>query len=208
VRIIAPLERASVKSIEDMIDGALSHVVWQLNQHLRRTFLLEEDFAVLSNIVEQDGSLVPLVANKLVVFLVGIEQETAAHSSAEHARAGSSDTVHWVEPVFLNLLVMCAANFGGANYSEALKLLSGAIGFFQINAVLDHHNCPELDDRVERISFEIENLGLDQLHNLWGIHSGRYIPSVLYRLRMVSVDPNQANWRIPLIRQTENNVCN
>jgi len=63
-----------------------------------------------------------------------------------------------VEPVFLNLLAMCAANFGGANYFDALKLLSGAIGFFQINAVLDHHNCPELVDRAERISFEIENL--------------------------------------------------
>ena len=57
-----------------MIDAALGLMAGQLNEHLRRRFQLGEDLAVLSNLLEQNGTLVPLVANKLVLFLVGVER--------------------------------------------------------------------------------------------------------------------------------------
>ena len=60
-----------------MIDAALSLLAGQLNQHLRGSFDLTEDLVVLSNLHEQNGALVPLVANKVVLFLTGIERETA-----------------------------------------------------------------------------------------------------------------------------------
>jgi Pvc16 N-terminal domain len=186
-----------------MIDAALSQIVWQLNQYLRRTLVVEEDFAILSNVVDQDGSPVPIVANKLVIFLAGVERELNAYGNRETIRGSSGSEIRKSEPIFLNLLVMCAANLGGATYVEALKLLSCAIAFFQVNTILDHHNCPELDSRVERLSLEIENLSLDQLHNLWGIHSGRYLPSVLYRVRMVAIDPGYVVARMPTVRQIE-----
>jgi hypothetical protein len=62
-----------------MIDAALGLMAGQLNEHLRRRFQLGEDLAVLSNLLEQNGTLVPLVANKLVMFLAGVERDTLAH---------------------------------------------------------------------------------------------------------------------------------
>jgi hypothetical protein len=50
-----------------MIDVAISHIAAQLNLSLRRTLQVGEDVVVLSNIVEQDGTLAQHVANKLVV---------------------------------------------------------------------------------------------------------------------------------------------
>jgi hypothetical protein len=178
-----------------MIDAALSLMAGQLNEHLRRRFQLSEDLAVLSNLLEQNGSLVPLVANKLVLFLAGVERDTLAHR-AQTANLGlQAQQLATTPPVYLNLLVMCAANFSGGNYPEALKFLSSAIAFFQSCQVMDQHNAPGLDARLERLVLSIENLSSSEMHSLWGIHSGRYLPSVLYRVRMISVDGQQVMGR-------------
>ena len=183
-----------------MIDAALGLIARQLNEHLRRRFQLSEDLAVLSNLLEQNGTPVPLVANKLVLFLAGVERDTLAHR-APGARLGlQPQQLATGEPVYLNLLVMCAANFSGGNYPEALKFLSSAIAFFQSHHMLDQHNAPGLDARLERLMLSIENLSSSEMHSLWGIHSGRYLPSVLYRVRMISLDGQHVTGRDSSVR--------
>ena len=187
-----------------MIDAALGLMAGQLNEHLRRRFQLGEDLAVLSNLLEQNGTLVPLVANKLVLFLAGVERDTLAHRAAGVQNLGmQTQQLVANPPVYLNLLVMCAANFSGGNYPEALKFLSSAIAFFQSRQVLDQHNAPGLDARLERLVLSIENLSSSEMHSLWGIHSGRYLPSVLYRVRMISVDGEQVTGRESRVRRIE-----
>lgn len=187
-----------------MIDAALGLMAGQLNEHLRRRFQLGEDLAVLSNLLEQNGTLVPLVANKLVLFLAGVERDTLAHRAPGAQSLGThAQQLVTGAPVYLNLLVMCAANFSGSNYPEALKFLSSAIAFFQSRQVLDQHNAPALDARLERLVLSIENLSSSEMHSLWGIHSGRYLPSVLYRVRMISVDGQQVTGRESRVRGIE-----
>ncbi|MEK8034479.1 DUF4255 domain-containing protein [Ideonella sp. DXS29W] len=186
-----------------MIDAALSLMAGQLNEHLRRRYQLSEDLAVLSNLLEQNGTLVPLVANKLVLFLAGVERDTIAHRAPGAQLGLRAQQLTTSEPVYLNLLVMCAANFSGGNYPEALKFLSSAIAFFQSHQVLDQHNAPGLDSRLERLVLSIENLSSSEMHSLWGIHSGRYLPSVLYRVRMVSLDGQQVQGRDSGVRGTD-----
>jgi hypothetical protein len=107
------------------------------------------------------------------------------------------------QPVHLNLLVMFAANFGGSNYPEALKFLSSTVSFFQSRPLFNHQNAPDLDRRIDKLTLEIENLSLSDLSNLWGILSGKYMPSVLYRMRLVSIDASQINALLPRIAQPE-----
>ncbi len=183
-----------------MIDAALGLMASQLNEHLRRRFQLSEDLAVLSNLLEQNGTPVPLVANKLVLFLAGVERDTLAHRAPGVRLGMQPQQLATGEPVFLNLLVMCAANFSGGNYPEALKFLSSAIAFFQSHQMLDQHNAPGLDTRLERLMLSIENLSSSEMHSLWGIHSGRYLPSVLYRVRMVSLDSQHVTGRESSVR--------
>jgi hypothetical protein len=191
-----------------MIDAALGLMAGQLNEHLRRRFRLGEDLAVLSNLLEQNGTLVPLVANKLVLFLAGVERDALAHRATGAQNLGMQpQQLVATAPVYLNLLVMCAANFSGSNYPEALKFLSSAIAFFQSRQVLDQHNAPGLDARLERLVLSIENLSSSEMHSLWGIHSGRYLPSVLYRVRMISVDGQQVAGREPHVRGIETDAA-
>lgn len=183
-----------------MIETAITHVADQLNQSLRSRFGLAEDLVVTSNLLEQDGGVVPEVANKMVVFLVNIEREALSYRAAA-PHAGASRSVVTSAPVALNLMVMFAANFSGRNYAEALKFLSGTIGFFQARPVFDHHNSPGLDSRIDKLALEIENLNTADLSNLWGILSGKYLPSILYRIRMVSIDEGQViSQNTPILR--------
>jgi hypothetical protein len=184
-----------------MIDTAINHLAATLNQALKRVFSVGEDLVVASCLHEQDGSVATHAANKLAVFLVNIERDTLPQSAprvTSGPRVGLQPA-----PVCLNLMVMFAAHFGGSHYGEALKLIASTIAFFQSRPVLDHHNTPDLDPRIDRLALDIENLSLGDLGNVWGLLGGKYVPSVLYRVRMVSIDAGQVFAEVPRIVQPE-----
>ena len=174
-----------------MIDTAILQIAAQLNQALKRGFGVGEDLVVVSNLHEQEGGVATHVANKLAVFLVNIERDTLPQPAMRGGLGGSGRAVRSAPPVCLNLMVMFAANFSGNTYPEALKFIASTIGFFQSRPLFDHHNTPDLDRRIDRLTLDIENLGVGDLASLWGMLSGKYLPSVLYRLRMVCIDGDQ-----------------
>jgi len=187
-----------------MIESAVSHIAGQLNQYLKRNLDLTEDIVVVSSLLEQDGTVANHVNNKLVVFLVNIEKETATQRRPPHN--GGGPVVVGYPPIYLNLFVMVAAHFASSNYTEALKFLSKAVSFFQSRPVLDHSNSPDLDPEIQRLVLDIENLGTHDLSNLWGVLSGRYLPSVLYRVRMVAFDSDDVRAQVPTVRQPDPSV--
>lgn len=171
-----------------MINNALSQIAMQLNQHFKQHFQVGEDTVVLSNIMELDGSLAPHCMNKVVIFLTGIR-------TAHNTQLPCDDLNQQIKPIKsshknLNLMVMCAANFSGNNYSESLKFLSSAVEFFQEHPILDHDNTPGLPPQIDKLTLSIEDLSISEMNNLWSIHSGRYLPSILYQVRMVCADCN------------------
>lgn len=169
-----------------MIYSAISHLVNQLNQFLKRSFDLSEDVVVMSNIMEQDGTLAQNVDNKLVMSLINIEKESA--TSRQGSAGSHRTTASSYPPLDLNLYVMVAANFNSGNYAESLKFLSNAIAFFQRQPCFDHKTSPDLDKRISKLVLDIENLNIQDLTGLWGVLSGKYQPSILYKVRMVSFD--------------------
>jgi hypothetical protein len=186
-----------------VIDRVLEHLASHLNAHFRRQFDVAEDVVVVSNLQEVGGVPVIQSANKLVLFLSGVERDTLAHRSTSTPIAYHNGIIQNAAPVYLNLLVMCAANLSGSHYPEALKFLSRAIAFFQGNPVLDHQNTPGMDTRLERLALNMENLSSQEMHSLWSIHGGRYLPSALFRVRMITLDAGAVRSRDPAIRQTE-----
>ncbi len=184
-----------------MIDLAILHVTARLNESLRARFGVQDDLVVASGLQEPDGSAVPEVANKMVVFLVNVERDTLP--LRQRPVTGGPRAMQERPPVFLNLMLMFAANFGGNNYREALKLLAGTIAFFQSQPVFDPASSPGLDPRFERLTMEIENLDSAQLSHLWSILGSRYLPSALYRLRMVTIDEAQVTAQPQRIVQPE-----
>ncbi|WP_293905392.1 DUF4255 domain-containing protein [Phenylobacterium sp.] len=188
-----------------MIAAAITRVARELNQALKRNAQSTEDLVVVSNLLEADGTVVPQSVDKLVAFLVNIEREPSPRRTPDHI-PGAGRTAVVQPPIFLNLMVMFVANFSGAKYPEALKAISGAAAFFQGQPVFDHQNTPDLDPGIERLSLEIENLSIADLGNMWGVLGGRYLPSLLYRMRMVVIDSSRIEAQAPQVVRPVVNV--
>jgi len=184
-----------------MIDVAVEHIRSHLNQFLKRTFDINEDVVVMSNILEQDGNIASLINDKLAVFLVNIEKDSTPYSKPNGGSSAADLTIARNPPLYVNLYLMFAANFN--NYPEALKFISNTINFFQRRPFFDHHNSPDLDTRIEKLMLEVHNLSIDDLSNLWGVLSGRYLPSVLYKVRVVAIDAEDITAVVPTIRESE-----
>ena len=180
-----------------MINVAVQLLATQLNQYLRRTYNLGEDVVVVSNLLEIDGTVAVNVNNKLVVFLVNIEKDSVPFRQVSLHEVGQREVQSSV-PLYFNLHLMMAANFTGNNYHEALKFLSSTIIFFQKNHVINHQTAHEMDDRIEKLILDIENLSIQDLSNLWGSLGGKYLPSILYKVRMVAFDTEDVVGRIPV----------
>ncbi len=178
-----------------MIYLALNHIVGELNQFLGRSAIAGESIVVLSNPVESDGRAEALATNKVVVFLAGIERDTTP------GRVGNSRSQAGTTPTYLNLYVMVAANFTGKNYSEALRYISDIIGFFQLRPVFERQSSPSLDPGIEKLILDMENVERRELNNIWGMFGGKYMPSVLYRMRMLTIDPDIIGGRRHIITE-------
>jgi len=171
-----------------MINTAIDHVCLRLNQHLMKVYGLSEDVVVVSNILEQDGTVATHVNNKIVVSLVNIEKDNIPFRQQVASSAGSVRSLVTTPPLYFNLYLMVASYFSGNNYREGLKFIPTTLSYFQGHPVFDQQNSPGLDQGIDKLILEIENLDLTDLSNLWGILSGKYLPSVLYKVRMIGFD--------------------
>jgi hypothetical protein len=151
-----------------MIDHALGFILHELNVFLGARFEGSEPHAILSALVNQDGSVPPAIENKLVLSLVNVERETRGAGP----RAAPA--------LNLNLYLQISSNFG-ANYVQSLQFLSAALEFFVERPVF---SAPGLPAGIQSLSAEMVNLTIQDLQNLWSITGGKYLPSALYKLRM------------------------
>jgi hypothetical protein len=181
-----------------MIHTVLELITEALNQHLRIQHEFSENMALLSGIVEPDGSVIPAADNKLLVSLVSIEKDTSMNTSPVARRKGPdvvTTTRH--AGIHLNLYIMMSANFTATNYAEGLKILSHTIGFFQKQPVFTRSNMPDLDTGISKLMFSIENLSIKDLSSLWSVISNKYVPSVLYKVRLVTIDMDALKQQTP-----------
>jgi hypothetical protein len=186
-----------------MIQAALGYLAFSLNQYLRRSHGSSEDLVALSQLVGLDGAPSMRVEGKLVLSLVNVERDTVPLSRKDGVANLAAVSPAASKTLFLNLHVLLAASCGSGNYGDFLRYLSNAIGYFQRHFLFDRENAPDLDPRLERLVVEPENLTISELSNLWGILGGKYLPSILYRVRMVAFSGDDLAGLHPAIASPE-----
>lgn len=164
-----------------MIDSAIFHIASELNQHLKASFGFNEDLVVVSSLLEHDDGLASHLNNRIVVSLVNIEKDNVPLRQHSFTAPGN-------QPQHFNLYLMVASFFSGIHYQEGLKHISSTISYFQQQPVFDRKNSPTLDKNINKLILDIENLTMQDLSSLWNMLHGKYLPSVLYKVRMVTCD--------------------
>lgn len=176
-----------------MIHQVLPAIVGELSEFLQSRLGISEDQIVLGSVVNQDGS-VAVEGNKLVVSLINIDRDGS--------KSFSNNLSNSNPPVYINLYLLFAATYSSSNinnrdYIEALKMISGVIGFFQGRNVFDHHMTPDWPSDANKVVMEIEDIEFRELVNMWSQTGAKYVPSVVYKLRSLNMDEDLITDDIP-----------
>lgn len=184
-----------------MFAAAVGYLRNRLNDRLVPTGS-SEDEVLLSSISQADGTMVPEADQKLMMFVLNIERDVMPGSRGAALSSGSS-VLESHRPLHFNIYTMVASCAAGKFYAGGLEKLSKAAAFFQSHPVFDHANSPDLDPRIDRLTLQIENVELSTVSHLWGVLGGSYRPSLLYKVRMVTIDDDAVIGEVPTIRQPQ-----
>jgi hypothetical protein len=188
-----------------MIDKAMTFIVGELNNVLLARFQSNENLVILSSVSNPDGTLPAGIESKILLSLINVEREPAANSGTWPARSGTEGFGRVSPPLSLNLLLLITASFA-SNYTEALRFLGSVMGFFQGKPSFNAQNSPSFPAEMEKLSMELVNLSIQEINNVWAILGAKYMPSVVYKMRMLVLQENWIGERVPPITGTDSRL--
>ena len=181
-----------------MIQNVIPIIGSQLNEYLKNSFGEIEDRVVVTSVANSSGASSIEIDNKIMITLINVEEEKLIRNTGYNQFGGTNPSI------YINLYVLFAANFPENNYREGLRFLSAVIYFFQEQHTFNPQNTPSLPSEVEKITVEIINLEFAVLSNIWSMLGGKYLPSIVYKFRMLNFNQYAMNEEIiPLLFSPE-----
>lgn len=171
----------------DLLRNALDAVRERLNAHLQHIEPRPDAWVVLTSLVNHEGARNDAARDKIVMSVYGVSPETLLRQQPVAADRGRGAPLH------LDVHLMFLANFADRNYPEGLGALSRVIAFFKETPVFTPQNAPELAAGIERITLDFETLGPAEVSAVMRMMGVAYLPSVFYRLRMLSYGAAEAS---------------
>lgn len=179
-----------------MIDQALTFLADEIN-----AFISNKDFryrglkvAMVSDLVDEKGELIykkmmgDTSGDFLLLTLINVEEEVIGKAQQPYLKHPdqSYDLLNPELKVNLYMLVSAVSDKQeNERYTNCLRVLSYAIGFFQFKNVFDKLNSPALPGRIEKIIAELVSPTFEQQNHIWGGMGAKYMPSVLYKIRLL-----------------------
>lgn len=182
-----------------MIHTTLKFLTRSINDYLKIKNNLDEDKVYLTHVSGEEGVAIPDKA--LGLSLVNIEEEKIFKEQNTTFINGDG-TVEYRNPELkLNLYILISANYQNRNqndptddYYEGLKQLSHVISFFQAKNVFTNDNTPVMadeDPNIKKLILELYSYSFEQMYNFWSVLGTKYLPSVLYKVRLIKVQEEE-----------------
>ena len=176
-----------------MIDKALRFLTDELNAYLDLQNGVSsggDPIIVLSNVSDNVSGGLAIPINKLGVSLINIEEEKVFKEQQTNFRNADGEFEQYNPEIKLNLYMLVSANFESENgddkYEQGLKQLSRVISFFQGKNVFTPDNSPALDASLKKLVVELYSYSFEQQYNFWTVLGAKYLPSVLYKVRLLA----------------------
>ncbi|SNR16935.1 DUF4255 domain-containing protein [Tenacibaculum jejuense] len=167
-----------------MIHTALNILKDKLNEYFRIKTGFDNDY--IKFIDSSNNDPVSFTNNVITPFLINISEDRKFRNADPYRGVVNNGikTQHNPE-IRVELLILFVSKF--RDYNEALKLLSYVIKFFQANRVFTPQNSPELfEEDIEKLVVELITLPLEEQNQVWHSLNTSYLPSVLYKVRLLS----------------------
>jgi len=164
----------------------------------------------LQSVIAADGTLNATDANHLTIMLAGLEEERREGKRPQYKPTDDKQFLKLNPPVEIDLFVLFIAH--KKDYGTALRDLSSVVSFFQAYPVFDQEKNPSLNASVlqpankpwqliDRLVFTMHALSFEQQNNLWGMLGSKYIPSVVYKMKMLTVFDTKGKEKTPPITE-------
>jgi hypothetical protein len=182
-----------------MIDVAFSFLKNQLKSYLKLKKNAEQKVHI-SNLTDNAGKT---IAKELTLTLVNIDEERLLRNRNLYQETEEGSFAKVNPEINLNLFCLITSNFGDkeTDYEESLKFLSLAATFFQSRFVFNHKTSPDLDDGIKQLIVELQSLSFEQQNNLWSAIGISYLPSLLYKIKMVTLRESETLMEAPPITE-------
>jgi hypothetical protein len=174
-----------------MISKALQFSKDILDQFLKNRFGLDESKVLLNNLIDSDGSIPSINKNKVVMSLINVEKETNKQFYGRNKKIANGNYSEIQPYERYNLDMLVSSNFD--DYSETLKFLNASILFFQIHPAVDSSSFSGIPKGLHKLEFDIEKISYHQMHSLWTAMGAKYQPSVIYKIRLVTIQGNETD---------------
>ena len=172
-----------------MINETLKFLAEEVNRFLSQKLgAITDPRLILGNVakaMDNDVSGSNSLTNKAILSLVNLEEDRVSKQPENYVRTDTG-LLYKNPRVHLNLYVLFAIN--RTEYTDSLKWLAYIIQFFQYQNVFTPISHPSLDNKTEKLVVDLCTLNFEQINHLWSTLGGKYIPSVLYKVRQVTID--------------------
>ncbi len=182
-----------------MITKALTFLTDFLNQAVKTSLGLDKNTVIASSLINPDGTIAENVENKVVISVINMEHETYRKSLDNYKKDGSNTYGKVAPPVYLNLYLLISANFDSDNYLEAFKRLSAVITALQANPYFTKQENPAMQSPLTKLTLEIFNIPITELSHIWSGIGAKYVPSIVYKMRMITIQEEVIKKEIPAI---------
>ena len=184
-----------------MITEALTYISSKINSVCFTTG--SSPMVILGNVaILNDGNT---DESDVILSMVNVEEEVLLRNPDNYIKRDTS-IIYKNPAMHFNITIIFGAyqpnqNKMGTNYEESISKIQKIIGFFQRQNVFTKPAFPDLPDGIEKLLFELVNLNMEQLHHLWSMLGGKYIPSVVYKMRLVAIDEAPESLPVPSVGQ-------
>ncbi|MCE9672064.1 DUF4255 domain-containing protein [Myxococcus stipitatus] len=162
-----------------------------------------EPWVVLSNLEDNQGNPATTARNAVVMFLANLQHETIISTYNRNVPVSPDAYGIIAPPLYIDLYVLFYANFMDQAYPVALETISLVISYFQQTPWFTQQTLPGLDPDIDKLTFEFTNLDLLGLNHLMGLAGVKYLPSVLYKVRMIPYRGSAQQAQVPAAKGVE-----
>ena len=170
-----------------MISDVLISLKDHLNAWLNPADALSLGESGEDKVVFIDGEKMDPITFKLgavSAVLLNIEEDNTLCPPDRYKETTVDGRSRKIQPeIRMNLYILFVVRF--KQYEQGLRYLSRIIRHFQNRRVLNHQNTPELSKNIDQLIMELMTLPFSEQNELWHALKTTYHPSVLYRVRML-----------------------
>lgn len=126
----------------------------------------------------------------LVISLLNVEEESTLKNTPHYIRK-NNQLLYKEPPVYLNMNVLMAFEFD--DYGTSLQRLAETVEFFQSKRWFTADNeeaSNPFPSGLKKLVMDLQELNFEQLNHIWSISGGAHFPSLLYKIRLIKIQPD------------------